>query len=81
MIPGSDVSGVVEAVADDVVGFAVGDEVFGMLRFPSFGDGAAYAEYVTAPAAGPSPADTTERQERARQWRRGRRRAHRSPAR
>jgi NADPH:quinone reductase-like Zn-dependent oxidoreductase len=49
-IPGSDISGVVEAVADDVRGFAVGDEVFGMIRFPSFGDSAAYAEYVAAPA-------------------------------
>lgn len=49
-IPGSDISGVVEAVAADVDGFTVGDEVFGMLRFPSFGDSAAYAEYVTAPA-------------------------------
>ena len=49
-IPGTDVSGVVEAVAPDVTDFAVGDEVFGMLRFPSFGDSAAYAEYVAAPA-------------------------------
>jgi NADPH:quinone reductase-like Zn-dependent oxidoreductase len=48
-IPGTDVSGVVEAVAADVQGFAVGEEVFGMLRFPSFGDSAAYAEYVAAP--------------------------------
>jgi len=51
VIPGSDVSGVVEAVATDVHGFSVGEEVFGMLRFPSFGDSAAYAEYATAPAA------------------------------
>lgn len=50
-IPGTDVSGVVEAVAADVQEFSVGDEVFGMLRFPSFGDSAAYAEYVTAPAS------------------------------
>ncbi|WP_296945784.1 NADP-dependent oxidoreductase [uncultured Massilia sp.] len=49
-IPGSDVSGVVAAVAADVRDFAVGDAVFGMLRFPSFGDSAAYAEYVAAPA-------------------------------
>jgi len=49
-IPGSDVSGVVAAVAPDVDGFSVGDDVFGMLRFPSFGDSAAYAEYVIAPA-------------------------------
>ncbi len=50
-IPGSDLSGVVEAVAPDVRGFAVGDAVFGMVRFPSFGDSAAYAEYVAAPAS------------------------------
>ncbi|MEU0842041.1 NADP-dependent oxidoreductase [Streptomyces sp. NPDC005962] len=49
-IPGTDVSGVVAAVAPDVDGFAVGDEVFGLLRFPSF-DGSAYAEYVAAPAS------------------------------
>ncbi|USX25932.1 NADP-dependent oxidoreductase [Oxalobacteraceae bacterium OTU3CINTB1] len=48
-IPGTDISGVVEAVAPDVTGFAIGDEVFGMVRFPSFGDSAAYAEYVAAP--------------------------------
>jgi NADPH:quinone reductase-like Zn-dependent oxidoreductase len=51
IIPGSDVSGVVAAVAPDVQGFAVGEEVFGMVRFPSFGESAAYAEYVAAPAA------------------------------
>lgn len=51
VIPGSDVSGVVEAVAPDVRGFSVGDEVFGMIRFPSFGESAAYAEYVAAPAS------------------------------
>lgn len=50
LIPGTDLSGVVEAVAPDVRGFAVGDEVFGMLRFPGF-DGRTYAEYVAAPAA------------------------------
>jgi NADPH:quinone reductase-like Zn-dependent oxidoreductase len=50
-IIGSDVSGVVEAVATDVQGFSVGDEVFGMVRFPSFGESAAYAEYVAAPAS------------------------------
>lgn len=51
VIPGSDVSGVVEAVAPDVKGFSTGDEVFGMIRFPSFGESAAYAEYVAAPAS------------------------------
>ncbi|MFB5763610.1 NADP-dependent oxidoreductase [Paenibacillus medicaginis] len=51
VILGSDVSGVVEAVATDVQGFSVGDEVFGMVRFPSMGESAAYAEYVAAPAS------------------------------
>ena len=50
-IPGTDVSGVATAVAADVQGIRVGDEVFGMVRFPSFGLSAAYAEYVTAPAS------------------------------
>ncbi|WP_328319375.1 NADP-dependent oxidoreductase [Streptomyces sp. NBC_00388] len=50
VIPGTDLSGVVEAVAADVDGLAAGDEVFGLLRFPSF-DGNTYAEYVVAPAA------------------------------
>lgn len=51
IILGSDVSGVVEAIATDVKDFSVGDEVFGMVRFPSFGESAAYAEYVAAPAS------------------------------
>lgn len=51
VILGSDVSGVVEAVATDVQSFSIGDEVFGMVRFPSFGESAAYAEYVAAPAS------------------------------
>lgn len=51
IILGSDVSGVVEAVATDVKDFSVGDEVFGMVHFPSFGESAAYAEYVAAPAS------------------------------
>ncbi len=50
VIPGTDVSGVVEAVAPDVQEFKVGDEVFGMIRFPSFGESRAYAEYIAAPA-------------------------------
>jgi len=53
IIPGTDISGVVEAVSDDVAGFAVGDDVYAMVRFPSgvFGDSKAYAQYVTVPAA------------------------------
>jgi NADPH:quinone reductase-like Zn-dependent oxidoreductase len=47
VIPGTDVSGVV-AAGD---GFAVGDEVLGLLRFPSAFLGSAYAEYVTAPVS------------------------------
>ncbi|WP_018334328.1 NADP-dependent oxidoreductase [Actinomycetospora chiangmaiensis] len=49
MTLGTDVSGVVEAVADGVTEFVVGDEVFGLLRFPEPMTAAAYAEYVTAP--------------------------------
>ncbi len=51
VILGTDVSGVVEAVTTEVQGFSVGDEVFSMVRFPSFGESAAYAEYVTVPAS------------------------------
>jgi NADPH:quinone reductase-like Zn-dependent oxidoreductase len=50
IILGSDVSGIVVAVAEDVKDFSIGDEVFGMVRFPSVGDSAAYAQYVTSPA-------------------------------
>lgn len=52
IIPGTDISGVVEAVADDVSGFAIGDEVYAMVRFPSGlnGESRAYAQYVTVPA-------------------------------
>ncbi len=51
IILGTDVSGVVSALATDVQGFEVGDEVFGMIRFPSVGESAGYAEYVAAPAS------------------------------
>jgi len=52
IIPGTDISGVVEAVAEDVQSFAVGDEVYAMVRFPGglAGESSAYAEYVTVPA-------------------------------
>lgn len=53
IIIGTDVSGVVEAVTDDVTAFAIGDEVFSMIRFPEDimkGSGA-YAEYVRVAAA------------------------------
>lgn len=45
LIPGWDVSGVVEAVGPDVSAFKVGDDVIGMLDFMRNG---AYAEYVAA---------------------------------
>lgn len=51
LIPGTDVSGVVAAVAADVTGFAAGDEVIGLLRFPTALQAGAYAEYVTASAS------------------------------
>lgn len=49
VVLGWDVSGVVDALGEGVTDFAVGDEVFGMIRFPD--EGRAYAEYVTAPAS------------------------------
>lgn len=53
LILGTDVSGVIEAVADDVNDFSVGDEVYSMVRFPErvLEDNGVYAEYVTAPAS------------------------------
>lgn len=53
LVLGTDISGVVEATAADVDGFEVGDEVYGMVRFPEgvMTGGGAYAEYVSAPAA------------------------------
>ena len=53
VILGTDISGVVEALAADVEGFAVGDAVYAMVRFPSglAGGSRGYAEYVSVPAA------------------------------
>lgn len=53
VILGTDVSGVVAALADGVQGFAVGDEVYAMVRFPGglAGGSRAYAEYVSVPAS------------------------------
>ncbi|WP_420037809.1 NADP-dependent oxidoreductase [Streptomyces sp. cg28] len=59
LIPGTDISGVVEAVSDDVRGFAPGDEVMGLLRFPDLMQSGAYAEYVTAPASDLAPKPAT----------------------
>ena len=55
LIPGWDVSGVVEAMGPGVNAFKAGDEVFGMLDFHRNG---AYAEYVAAGALhlAPKPA-------------------------
>ncbi|TAJ27533.1 MAG: NADP-dependent oxidoreductase [Bosea sp. (in: a-proteobacteria)] len=52
IIPGTDISGVVEAVADDVPDFTAGDEVYAMVRFPNglAGESRAYAQYVSVPA-------------------------------
>ncbi|MFD6469229.1 NADP-dependent oxidoreductase [Streptomyces goshikiensis] len=50
LTPGTDISGVVEELGPDASGFSVGDEVIGLLRFPTALQGNAYAEYVTAPA-------------------------------
>ncbi|MGP3930980.1 NADP-dependent oxidoreductase [Nonomuraea sp. KM88] len=46
LTPGWDVSGVVEETGEYVGRFKPGDEVFGMLNFPSYAG--AYAEYVVA---------------------------------
>ncbi len=53
IIPGTDVSGVVEAVGDDVEGFSAGDPVYAMVRFPEglAGESRAYAQYVGVPAS------------------------------
>ena len=56
VIPSHEVSGVVAAVTDDVTDFAVGDEVYGLIRFDR--DGAA-ADYVTVPAADLATRPTT----------------------
>ncbi|MCK9904584.1 NADP-dependent oxidoreductase [Frankia sp. Cpl3] len=50
--PGTDVSGVVVAAGPGVTAWAPGDEVFGLLRFPTTIEASkGYAEYTTAPAA------------------------------
>jgi len=50
VILGSDISGEVVSVADDVTAFSEGQEVYGLLRFPG-AVGEAYAEYVAAPVS------------------------------
>lgn len=51
VILGTDISGVIEAIADDVKDFSIGEEVYSMVRFPSYGDSKAYAEYVNVSAS------------------------------
>lgn len=53
VIVGTDISGVIEEVAEDVQGLVVGDEVYSMVKFPSgiAGGSRAYAEYVSVPAS------------------------------
>lgn len=51
IILGTDISGVIVEVADDVKGFSIGDEIYAMVRFPSYGPSQAYAEYVSVPVA------------------------------
>lgn len=53
LILGTDVSGVVAAVGNAVVGFDVGDEVYAMVRFPDalMSGSGAYAEYVRVPVS------------------------------
>lgn len=48
VIIGWDISGVVAEVGADIIDFAVGDKVFGMVNFPGHGKG--YSEYVASPA-------------------------------
>ncbi|WP_181783415.1 NADP-dependent oxidoreductase [Pseudonocardia pini] len=48
-VVGWDLAGVVDALGPEAAGFAVGDAVLGMAKFPS--PEGAYAEYVTVPAA------------------------------
>lgn len=50
IILGTDISGTITAVHQSVKDFKIGDEVYSMVRFPSYGDSRAYAEYVSVPA-------------------------------
>ncbi|WP_176053463.1 NADP-dependent oxidoreductase [Paraburkholderia caribensis] len=53
LVLGTDISGVVNAIAEDVNGFSIGDEAFAMVRFPTglAGGSRGYAEYVSVPAS------------------------------
>ena len=52
LILGTDVSGIVDVVGEGATGFAPGDEVYAMVRFPEgmMGGARAHAQYVTVPA-------------------------------
>lgn len=50
IILGTDIAGIITEIGEDVKEFAVGDEVYSMVRFPSYGDSRAYAEYVSVSA-------------------------------
>jgi NADPH:quinone reductase-like Zn-dependent oxidoreductase len=50
VVLGKDFAGIIDAVADDVVDFAPGDRVFGIVTKPYVGDGS-FGEYVTVLAA------------------------------
>ncbi|WP_218002586.1 NADP-dependent oxidoreductase [Nocardia brevicatena] len=57
-VPGADVSGQVVAVGADVAELSVGDQVYGLVRFPPFdgrGPGRTHAEYVNVPVADLAP--------------------------
>lgn len=60
IILGTDISGIVESVADDVTGFSAGDEVYAMVRFPEgmFGESRGHAQYVSVPASHLAPRPT-----------------------
>ena len=49
LVPGTDLSGVVEAVGDGVTRFKIGDEVFGESTPMAWWNGGAYAEYAAVP--------------------------------
>lgn len=50
-IPGSDVSGVVVSMGPETTGFTIGDEVYGLIKFPPVPgrSGRTHAEYVAVP--------------------------------
>jgi len=65
-IPGSDLSGIVVGLGENVTELAIGDEVYGLIKFPPFspktkGGGRTHAEYTVAPVTdlAPKPASLT----------------------